>query len=124
MTVSITLGTVAVVLLAAGGLLAATDAALSARSRTEVRDLAAERGSGRIAAMLRRIADDLDAHRSSVNFLRVVTETTAAVMVTLAFSLVLQDWPMTLLVSALIMILVSFVLVGASPRSQIFKLSH
>jgi len=116
-TVSITLGTVAVVLLAAGGLLAATDAALSARSRTEVRDLAAERGPGRIAAMLRRIADDLDAHRSSVNFLRVVTETTAAVMVTLAFSLVLQDWPMTLLVSALIMILVSFVLVGASPRS-------
>ncbi|HWR84765.1 MAG TPA: hemolysin family protein [Rhodoglobus sp.] len=95
------------------GLLAASDAALSVLSRVDLAELAAH---SRTRRSLQNIARDVPAHVNALNFVRIVAETTAAVLVTLAFATIL-DWWWALLVSVLIMTGVSFVLVGSSPRS-------
>lgn len=105
---------VAAVLVAFGGLLAAADAALGTLSRADLTELAATSRSRR---SLLAIATDIGAHLNALNFMRIVSETTAAVLVTLALSGVFADWWWTLLVAALIMTGASFVLVGSSPRS-------
>ncbi|KQV24877.1 hemolysin family protein [Yonghaparkia sp. Root332] len=105
---------VAGILVAFGGLLAAIDAALGVVSRTDLIDLASRKKSPRT---LLAVSADVGAHVNAVNFLRIVAETIAAVLITLAFSAVLDEWWLVLTVSALIMIGVSFVLVGSSPRS-------
>ena len=104
----------AIVLVIFGGLLAAADSALSVLSRTDLVDLAAHSRSRR---SLLAIAGDIGAHVNSLNFMRVVSETTAAVLVSLTFAYSLKDWWGALLATALIMTAVSFVLVGSSPRS-------
>jgi CBS domain containing-hemolysin-like protein len=104
---------VAVLLVAFGGLLAAADAALGALSRVDLVDLAAH---ARARKSLLAISRDVSAHVNALNFMRIVSETTAAVLVTLSFATIL-DWGWALLVSALIMTAVSFVLVGSSPRT-------
>ena len=106
--------TVAVILIAFGGLLAAADAALSVLSRTDLVELAATSRSKR---SLIGIAKDVGAHANAINFMRVVSETTAAVLVTLSLAYSIPDWWWALLIAAAIMIVVSFVLVGTSPRS-------
>ncbi|MBC7590327.1 MAG: HlyC/CorC family transporter [Salinibacterium sp.] len=105
---------VAVLLVVFGGLLAAADAALSVLSRTDLTELASH---SRSRASLLAIAQDPGAHLNALNFMRVVAETTAAVLVTLAFAYTIAEWWVTLLLSALIMTGASFVLVGSSPRS-------
>jgi CBS domain containing-hemolysin-like protein len=105
---------VAVLLVIFGGFLAAADAALGALSRADLLELAAH---SRAKRSLEAIAGDVGAHVNAVNFMRVVAETTAAVLVTLAFADAFTSWGWALLASALIMIIVSFVLVGSSPRS-------
>ncbi|HEY0247689.1 MAG TPA: hemolysin family protein [Gryllotalpicola sp.] len=55
--------------------------------------------------------------QNAAGFVRVGSETTAAVLVTLAFVMVFDRWWLALIVSALIMIGASFVLIGTSPRS-------
>ena len=105
---------VAALLVVFGGLLAAADAALSVLSRTDLIEIA---GHARAKRSLVGIAADPGAHINALNFMRIVAETTAAVLVTLAFASVFADWWWTLLASALIMTGVSFVLVGSSPRS-------
>lgn len=105
---------VAGVLVAFGGLLAAIDAALGVVSRTDLIDLASRKKSPRT---LLAVSADVGAHVNAVNFLRIVAETIAAVLITLAFAAILDEWWLVLTVSALIMIGVSFVLVGSSPRS-------
>jgi CBS domain containing-hemolysin-like protein len=104
---------VAVLLVVFGGLLAAADAALSVLSRADLVDLAL---GSRSRKSLLAISRDVPAHANALNFMRIVSETTAAVLVTLSFATIL-DWWWTLLVSALIMTAVSFVLVGSSPRT-------
>ncbi|MES2171696.1 MAG: hemolysin family protein [Actinomycetota bacterium] len=104
---------VAVLLVILGGLLAAVDAALGVLSRADLLELSTH---ARSRNSLVAIAGDVGAHVNAVNFMRVVAETTAAVLVSLAFAYVLPWW-WALLASALIMIVVSFVLVGSSPRS-------
>jgi CBS domain containing-hemolysin-like protein len=104
----------AVLLVALGGLLAAADAALSVTSRTDLVDLAMTSRSKR---SLLAISTDLSTHLNAINFMRVVSETTAAVLVTLVFARTLNEWWLALLLSALIMTAASFVLVGSSPRS-------
>jgi CBS domain containing-hemolysin-like protein len=104
----------AVLLVALGGLLAAADAALSVTSRTDLVDLAMTSRSKR---SLLAISSDLSTHLNAINFMRVVSETTAAVLVTLVFARTLNEWWLALLLSALIMTAASFVLVGSSPRS-------
>ncbi|WP_213815190.1 hemolysin family protein [Glaciihabitans sp. dw_435] len=105
---------VAVVLVVFGGLLAAADAALQVLSRTDIIDLASHSRSRR---SLLAIAEDGGAHVNAINFMRVVSETTAAVLVSLVFAYSLTEWWWALLASALLMTAVSFVLVGSSPRS-------
>jgi CBS domain containing-hemolysin-like protein len=105
---------VSVGLVAFGGLMAAVDAAISVQSRADIADLAEK---SRAKRSLRALAADPSAHLNAVSFMRITAETTAAVLVTLAFSMVFDAWWVTLLLSALIMTAVSFVLVGASPRS-------
>lgn len=104
----------AFVLVAFGGLMAAVDAALGVSSRADVTDLAL---GSRVRRSLLAIAEDIGAHVNAVNFVRIIAETTAAVLVTLAFVSFLDNVWLVLLYSALIMTAVSFVLVGASPRS-------
>ena len=78
----------AVLLVAFGGLMAAIDAALGVTSRA---DLAEWSLSGRNAGALRRIAADTDAHANAVVFIRILAETTAAVLVTVAFTLLFEN---------------------------------
>lgn len=104
----------AVLLAAVGGLLAAADAALSVLSRS---DIVEESHESRSRTALLAIAADPGPHTNALNFMRIVAETAAAVLVTLAFALIFEQWWWTLLASALIMTAVSFVLVGSSPRS-------
>ena len=101
-------------LVAFGGLMAAVDSAIGVVSRADIVDLSIE---ARAARSLRAIADDPGAHVNAVNFMRILAETTAAVLVTLAFTFFIDEVWLVLLVSALVMTAVSFVLVGASPRS-------
>ncbi len=105
---------VAIAAVAFGGLLAAVDSALSVLSRSDLLDLAAHR---RAKKSLQAIAGDVGAHVTAVNFMRVVSETFAAVLVTLAFAEIFDHWWWVLLASAVVMTGTSFVLVGSSPRS-------
>lgn len=104
----------AVVLVAFGGLMAAIDAAFGVTSRTDLEDMAAE---GRNARQLARIAADPDVHVNAVAFIRVLAETTAAVLVTVAFTLLFGNIWWAMLAAAVLMTGITFVLVGASPRS-------
>lgn len=103
----------AVILVVFGGLLAAVDAALGVLSRVDLLELATH---SRARRSIVAIAGDVGAHGNSTNFTRVVSETTAAVLVSLALAYVLEWW-WALILSAFIMTVVSFVLVGSSPRS-------
>jgi CBS domain containing-hemolysin-like protein len=105
---------VAFVLVVLGGLLAAADSALSVLSRADLEEIA--RGSKRRRA-IEALADDPGAHVNALNFFRVLAETAAAVLVTIALVRVTDTWWVALIVSAAIMTAVSFVLVGSSPRS-------
>ena len=78
MTTAVILLVSAVILVALGGLMAALDAALSVTSRA---DLLEWSESGRNSAALRKIADDTEAHANAVVFMRILTETAAAVLV-------------------------------------------
>ncbi|WP_167046854.1 hemolysin family protein [Salinibacterium sp. ZJ454] len=105
---------VAVVLVAFGGLLAAADSAVASLSRNDLVELAHH---SRARKSILAIAADVGAHINALNFMRIVAETTAAVLVTLALAYTVDQWWLTLLLSALIMTAASFVLVGSSPRS-------
>ncbi|OIH94948.1 MULTISPECIES: hemolysin family protein [unclassified Curtobacterium] len=105
---------VALVLVVLGGLLAASDAALSVVSRADLDEIA--RGNKRRRA-IEAIADDVGAHVNALNFFRVLAETAAAVLVTIALVRAFDSWWVALVLSAVVMTAVSFVLVGSSPRS-------
>jgi len=104
----------AVLLVAFGGLMAALDAALGVTSRQGLVEMAQ---SGRSAGALRRIADEPDAHSNAVVFMRILAETTAAVLVTVSLTLLFDSIWWAMLAAAVIMTGISFVLVGASPRT-------
>lgn len=104
----------AVVLVAFGGLMAAIDAALGVNSRAELVELA---DGSRARRSILAIAEDPGAHINAVNFVRIIAETASAVLVTLALASLIDNIWWVLLWSVLIMTAVSFVLVGASPRS-------
>jgi len=105
---------VAVLLVIFGGLLAAVDSALSVLSRADLLEMAAT--SRRSRKSLTAIAMDVGAHINAINFMRVVAETAAAVLVSLSLAYRLPWW-WALIIAVLIMTVVSFVLVGSSPRS-------
>ncbi|MET4099939.1 CBS domain containing-hemolysin-like protein [Agrococcus sp. UYP10] len=104
----------AAVLIAFGAWLAAADAALGVVSRAELQEAAvtARRGSAMLS-----IADDLRGHVMTLQFGRIMCETIAAVLITLGVDSLVTEWWITLAVAAGVMIVVSFVLVGTSPRA-------
>jgi len=104
----------AVLLVAFGGLMAAIDAAFGVTSRSDLEAMGAE---GRNSRHLSRIAADPDVHVNAVAFIRVLAETTAAVLVTVAFTLLFENIWWAMLAAAVLMTGITFVLVGASPRS-------
>jgi len=104
----------AVLLVALGGLMAALDAALGVTSRADLLDMSVSSRSG---TALTRIAADPEAHGNAVVFIRILAETTAAVLVTAAFTVMFDSIWWAMLAAAILMTAVSFVLVGASPRA-------
>ncbi|RFA14325.1 hemolysin [Subtercola boreus] len=105
---------IALALVALGGFFASADAAMASLSRADILDLAEK---ARAKRSIRAIAEDTGAHINVVNFVRVVAETSAAVLVTIALSATFEQIWVVLLLAILIMTGVSFVLVGSSPRS-------
>ena len=106
--------TAAIVLVAFGGLMAAVDSAVTIQSRADILDLAEK---SRARRSLTAIAADTGAHLNTISFVRIIAETTAAVLVTLVFATTIEELWLALLLSSSLMTAVSFVLVGASPRS-------
>ncbi|MFB7250905.1 hemolysin family protein [Microbacterium sp. NPDC056234] len=104
----------AVLLVAFGGLMSAIDAAFGVTSKSDLEELGEQ---GRNAESLRLIAADPDVHVNAVAFIRVLAETTAAVLVTVAFTNLIGSIWWAMLAAAVLMTGITFVLVGASPRS-------
>ncbi|MBP1325103.1 CBS domain containing-hemolysin-like protein [Leucobacter exalbidus] len=105
----------AVLLLSAGGLLAAADAALGVRSRAELVTLADE--SPRTGRAIRAIAEDEGRHLEAIGFARVLAETISAVLITLVLAYSLEALWLELILATLVMTATTFVLVGSSPRT-------
>lgn len=114
MTEAVILLVAAAILIGFGGLMAALDAAFSVTSRADLVDMAQ---SGRPSASLAKVAEEPEAHTDAVIFIRVLAETTAAVLVTVAFTLLFDSIWWATLAAAVLMTGISFVVVGASPRS-------
>ncbi|MEY4396697.1 MAG: hypothetical protein RLZZ40_453 [Actinomycetota bacterium] len=105
---------IAVALVTFGGLTAAIDAAYGSLSRNDIAGI----GEGTAQAKLfDKISSDIPAHVNAINFVRVLCETFAAILVSLAFVSAGFDLLGTLLWSAVTMAVITFVLVGSSPRS-------
>ena len=104
----------ALLLVAFAGLLAAADSAISALSRADIQELAL---TARAQRSLLAIAAESGAHVNAISFLRVTSETTAAVVIAFALVSVIEEAWLAVIVAALVMTAVSFVLVGSSPRS-------
>ncbi|RLP69891.1 HlyC/CorC family transporter [Mycetocola reblochoni] len=104
----------AIVLIAFAAMMAAADAAIGVYSRAGILEVADSRSRG--GGALKAIAADPVAHVNAINFIRIASETTAAVLVTLVFAAAWESPWLVLVVSALVMSAASFVLVGASPR--------
>ncbi|HIY65524.1 MAG TPA: hemolysin family protein [Candidatus Agrococcus pullicola] len=106
---------IAAVLIGLGAWLAACDAALQVVSRADLEKMSEK--SRRPGEQLRRIADAMTVHSMAINFGRVLSEVLAAILVTLAVDSLVGDWWWTLPIAGLVMVLSSFVVVGASPRA-------
>ena len=101
-------------LIAFGGFMAASEAAMGVLSTDDIAQLSARR---RAARSLAAISREPGPHRTVTTFVRIVSETTAAVLVTFALLLSgLTDW-LALVIAVFVMAAVSFVLAGSSPRS-------
>ena len=104
----------AVVLIVVGGLLTALDGALHVLSRNDLLD---EAESAKPRRALQSLATDVAAHITALAFVRVIVDTLAAVLITLAISRLMDQWWQVLLVASIVLIAVFFVVVGSSPRS-------
>src|SRR3954464_11399589 len=96
-------------------LLSAAEAAIFRMSRVRAQELFDEGRSG--AKSLMTVVGDSPAYLSVIAFLRVVAEATAAVLVTLAVAGRFESTWSRALISIAIMAVVSFVVVGVSPRT-------
>ncbi|MBB2985069.1 hemolysin family protein [Terracoccus luteus] len=95
--------------------LSASEAALFRMSRVRANELFEEGRSG--AKSLLTVVADSPAYLAVIAFLRVVAEATAAVLVTLAVAGLLESTWARALVAVAVMAVVSFVIVGVSPRT-------
>ncbi|MDN5765635.1 MAG: hemolysin family protein [Humibacillus sp.] len=95
--------------------LSASEAAIFRMSRVRAHELFDEGRSG--AKSLMTVVGDSPAYLAVIAFLRVVAEATAAVLVTLAVAGQVESTWWRALISIAIMAVVSFVIVGVSPRT-------
>ena len=95
--------------------LSTSEAALFRMSRVRAQELFDEGRAG--SKSLMRVVADTPVHLSVIAFLRVVAEATTAVLVTLAVATWLESIWQAGLVAIAIMAVVSFVVVGVSPRT-------
>jgi CBS domain containing-hemolysin-like protein len=95
--------------------LSASEAAIFRMSRVRAQELFDEGRSG--SASLMTVVADSPPYVSVMAFLRVAAEATTAVLVTLAVARVSSSTTQALLISVAIMAVVSFVVVGVSPRT-------
>ncbi|MFI5716048.1 hemolysin family protein [Nocardia sp. NPDC051750] len=110
----ITLLLLAVLLAAVGGVFAAVDSALNTLSAARLEDMA--RGDRPGAVRLSRIVDDRPRYVNLMVLLRILCEITATVLLAAALSRFLDSgW--ALLLTAAIMVLVSYVVIGVGPRT-------
>jgi CBS domain containing-hemolysin-like protein len=96
-------------------LLSAAEAALGRISRIRAQELGDEGRAG--AAALSRIVGDGAAYLSVLAFVRVVAEASAAVLITFAVSELVEGTAARVLTAIGVMAVVSFVIVGVSPRT-------
>ena len=96
-------------------MLSASEAAIFRMSRVRAQELFDEGRWG--AKSLTTVVADSPAYLSVIAFLRVVAEATTAVLVTLAVAGQVSETWSRLLISIAIMAVVSFVVVGVSPRT-------
>ncbi|WP_280219529.1 hemolysin family protein [Nocardia neocaledoniensis] len=103
-----------IVLIGLGGIFAGVDSALNTVSRARLDDMVREERPG--AARLRKIVDDRPRYVNLMVLLRILCEITATVLLAAA---ALQLWsPATaLLVTAAVMVVVSYVVIGVGPRT-------
>lgn len=111
---AIVFSVIAVVLVIVGGLLSAIESAFSSVGKN---DLIEEAATVRKPQALHKIASDVPSHLTALRFVRVVVDTIAAVLITLALSLWLTQWWQVLVAAAVIVSGVSFVVVGSSPQA-------
>ncbi|WP_328398809.1 hemolysin family protein [Nocardia sp. NBC_00416] len=109
-----TLLLVAVLLAAVGGVFAAVDSALNTLSPARLDDMARSDRPG--AVRLGRIVDDRPRYVNLMVLLRILCEITATVLLAAALSS-FMDSGWALLVTAAVMVLVSYVVIGVGPRT-------
>ena len=105
----------ALVLVALTHLMTMAEAALQRISKRHAESLAQEGRPGGDA--LARILEDTATHMSVVTFLRVLGECSVAVLLTIAVDRWLDQWWLALLVAVLLVTVVSYVVLGVSPRT-------
>jgi CBS domain containing-hemolysin-like protein len=105
----------ALISIAMAFVLSASEAAIFRMSRVRAAELYDEGRSGAKSLMV--VVGDSPAYLSVIAFLRVVAEATAAVLVTLAVAGQVESTWSRALISIAIMAVVSFVVVGVSPRT-------
>ncbi|MFD4407811.1 hemolysin family protein [Nocardia sp. NPDC058499] len=104
----------AVLLAAVGGVFAAVDSALNTLSVARLDDMA--RGDRPGAVRLSRIVDDRPRYVNLMVLLRILCEITATVLLAAALTQ-FMDSAWALLVTAVVMVLVSYVVIGVGPRT-------
>lgn len=115
MSTSAVLLIVAVLLVLAAGVFAAADSAIGSVSSARVDALVRMRRFG--ARGLRRVLTERRRHINLLLLLRMSCELTATVLVTVAFLDLFGPAWLAVLVAGLVMIVVSYVLVGVGPRT-------
>jgi CBS domain containing-hemolysin-like protein len=106
---------VAALLVPLAGLFAAADAALNSVSRARVESLVREGRTG--ARALAAVVADRPRHVNLLLLLRLVAETAATVLLTVALSRMITPVWAGILTAGAIMVVVSYVLIGVGPRT-------
>nr|WP_051232841.1 hemolysin family protein [Pseudonocardia asaccharolytica] len=106
---------VAVLLVPLAGLFAAADAAITSVSRARVESLVRARRPG--ARALAAVAADRPRHVNLLLLLRLAAETAATVLLSVALLRVVTPPWLGVLLAAVIMVVVSYVLIGVGPRT-------
>ncbi|MFE3445560.1 hemolysin family protein [Nocardia sp. NPDC059180] len=111
---ALTLIVLAVLLVPVGGVFAAVDSALNTISPARLDDMVRAERAG--AARLSRIVEDRPRYVNLMVLLRILCEITATVLLAAALATMLSDG-LALLLTAIIMVLVDYVVIGVGPRT-------